>query len=90
MIDKIKFKTFTEFCNRADEILDNFCMLEYDNKIDIKKYKDYIYKEHKFSDNIERDLLVKDKCWCWIMSYKYEEMEKNDLFSVLGQLKKGE
>lgn len=88
MIEKIKFQTFTEFCSRADEILYNFIILKKEGKISCSKYKEYIYN-HNFSENEERDLLIKEKCWEWIMSYEYEPMEKNDLFSVLGQLKKG-
>ena len=89
MINKLRFETFTEFCRRADEILDTFIMLRKENKVSNKEYKKYIYENHKFSDNQERDLLIKDKCWSWMMSSEYEVMCKNDLYSVLGQLKKG-
>ena len=89
MKEKLKFETFTEFCNRADEILYIFKILVKNNLLNWKEYKKYIYEKHKFSDNEERDLLVKDKCWLWLMSYEYEPMEKNDLYSTLGYLKKG-
>lgn len=85
MKEELKFETFTDFCSRADEILDAF----YNEDVNWKMYKNYIYNEHKFSDNNERDQLIKDKCWCWMMSREYEPMLKNDLYSVLGQLKKG-
>ena len=85
MDEKVKFETFTEFCDKAEQILNCF----YDEKINWKDYKKYIYEEHKFSDNEERDQLIKDKCWCWMMSREYEPMKKNDLYCVLGQLKKG-
>lgn len=86
--EKLRFKTFTEFCERADEILEAFktaieCKMF--REID---YKKYIYS-HKFSDNEIRNNNVKEKCWEWMMSYKYESMSKNDLYSILGQLKKG-
>lgn len=89
MIEKLKFETFTEFCDRADEILDAFKVIALMPTFKINLYKEYIYNKHNFSDNKERDMLAKDKCWLWIMSYKYETMDKNDLYSTLGQLKKG-
>ena len=54
----------------------------------IKEYKNYIYKNHKFSDYYERDMLAKEKCFEWLMSYKYDTMNKNYLFSVLGWIGK--
>lgn len=89
MREKLEFKTFTEFCARADEILRTFKIVTLIPTFKITEYRDYIYNQHTFSDNQERDMLVKDKCWMWVMSYKYEPMAKNDLYSVLGQLKKG-
>ena len=93
MNEKVKkqlmFETFTEFCNRADEILNAFKIAIIYPRFSVNEYKNYIYKQHKFSDNYERDMLAKDKCFEWLMSYKYEDMEKNDLYSVLGFLKKG-
>lgn len=87
--EKLKFETFTEFCNRADEILEAFKIATIYPRFSINEYKNYIYKGHKFSDNYERDMLAKDKCFEWLMSYMYEDMSINDLYSVLGQLKKG-
>lgn len=89
MIDKLKFETFTEFCDRADEILATFRKAIIIPSFKPSLYKQYIYNKHKFSDNKERDMLAKDKCWLWLMSYKYEPMDKNDLYSTLGQLRKG-
>ena len=83
------FETFTEFCDRADEILNAFKIATMCPRFSIKEYKNYIYKQHKFSLNSERDMLAKDKCYEWLMSYQYEYMDKNDLYSVLGFLKKG-
>lgn len=87
--EKLKFETFTEFCNRADEILEAFKIATMYPHFSISEYRKYIYNQHKFSDNYERDMLAKDKCFEWLMSYKYEDMSINDLYSVLGQLKKG-
>lgn len=88
--EKLKFETFTEFCNRADEILEYFKIaIEY-STFSMIEYKNYIYKEHKFSNNRERDITAKEKCWEWLMTYKYEDMNKNDLYSYLGQLRKND
>lgn len=89
MKEELKFDTFTEFCSRANEILNVFKKEIKKEKITIKKYQEYIYKEHNFSDSEERDVLVKEKIWEWIMSYEYEKMNINDLYSVLGRIKKG-
>ena len=93
MLDKIKlnlrFETFTEFCDRCDEILDNFRLAMMYPNFSMSEYKNYIYYEHKFSMNSERDLLAKDKIFEYLMSYMYEYVDKNDLYSVLGFLKKG-
>lgn len=89
MKEKLKFKTFTEFCERADEIKDIFAIMVETKLIKLINYKNYIYYDHKFSEFESRDMLIKDKIWEWVMSYKYEFMNKNDLYSVLGQCKKG-
>ena len=89
MKEELQFKTFTEFYARADELLRKFAKAVESNNITLNEYRTYIYEEHYFSDNYERDQLAKDKCWMWLLSYEYEPMAKNDLYSVLGQLKKG-
>ena len=89
MKEKIKFETFTEFCDRANEILDAFKVIAMMPTFKLTEYKDYIYKKHTFSSNEQRDMLAKDKCWLWLMSYKYEKMDINDLYCTLGQLRKG-
>lgn len=86
---KLLFQTFTEFCERAEEILQAFKIASMYPRFSINEYKNYIYKQHKFSKNSERDMLAKDKCFEWLMSYKYEQMSINDLYSVLGFIKKG-
>lgn len=87
--EKLKFETFTEFCDRADEILETFKIAVIYPTFSLNEYKNYIYKQHKFSENYERDMLAKDKCWEWLMTYKYEYMNKNDLYCVLGWIGKG-
>lgn len=87
---KLRFQTFTEFCDRCDDILNNFRLAMMYPTFSMNEYKNYIYYDHKFSKNSERDLLAKDKIFEYLMSYKYEYMNKNDLYSVLGFLKKGQ
>lgn len=86
--EKLKFETFGEFCRRADEILEYFKIAMMYPTFSMLEYKNYIYKQHKFSNNKERDIGAKDKCWEWLMTYKYEDMNKNDLYSYLGQIRK--
>ena len=86
---KLRFETFTEFCGRCDEILANFQLAMMYPTFSMGEYKNYIYYGHRFSKNSERDLLAKDKIFEYLMSYKYEYVAKNDLYSVLGFLKKG-
>lgn len=79
----LEFKTFREFCDRADEILEEFTKAMDDPKFDFRKYRSYI-ENHTFTNSKYRDYLVKDKIWEWLMSYKYEKIPKNDLYSLLG------
>lgn len=93
MLDEIKqrlrFATFTEFCDRADDMLKDFQLAMMYPNFSMSEYKHYIYYEHKFSKNSERDLTAKDKIFEYLMSYKYEYVNKNDLYSFLGYLRKG-
>lgn len=79
---KLKFSTFGEFCERADEILNEFANSIDNRDFNYKLYKNYIYNQHRFCESEYRDLLVKDKIWEWLMSYEYEPMNKNDLYSL--------
>ena len=85
--ERLQFETFEEFCNRADEILEIFKTLMKDSRFKMLEYKNYIY-EHKFCDNFNYDLAAKEKCFEWLMSYEYEEVSKNDLYSILGRIRK--
>lgn len=86
---KLRFETFTEFCDRCEDMLNNFKLAMMYPTFSMIEYKNYIYYEHKFSRNSERDRLAKDKIFEYLMGYKYEYVDKNDLYSVLGFLKKG-
>ncbi len=79
----LEFKTFREFCDRADEILEEFTKAMNDPSFNYKEYQNYI-ENHTFCKGEYRNNLVKDKIWEWLMSYKYEKMAKNDLYSLLG------
>ena len=83
----LRFKTFGEFCDRADEILEEFTKAMNDDNFNLKEYRSYI-ENHKFTNSRYRDYLVKDKIWEWLMSYKYEPMKKNDLYSLYGWIGK--
>ena len=87
--EKLKFETFTEFCDRADEILNTFKIITMYPRFSITEYKNYIYYAHKFSRNVRRDMAVKDKIFEYLMSYKYEYVSKEELYMLLSQLQKG-
>ena len=90
MMDKLKFETFEEFCNRAEEILYEFKKIVELPNFKLLIYKDYIYNHHTFSKIKRIDMLAKDKCWIWLMSYKYEKIDKNDLYCTLGAVRKAQ
>ena len=80
--NSLLFKTFSEFCDRADEILEEFTKAMSDPSFDYKGYQKYIEGKHFCKGNY-RDLLVKDTIWEWLMSYKYDKMSKEDLYKLL-------
>lgn len=82
----LQFNNFEEFCNKAEIILNIY--IKNKNKINIHEYKNYIYSK-KLSNNPKLDIAMKDKCFEWIMSYEYDEIRINDLYSLLGKGKKG-
>lgn len=83
-LKELEFDTFEDFVNRADEIL--YVYTKY--KVDRHSYKKYIYSK-KLSDNETMNNSLKDKCYEWIMSNEFEDISKNDLYSLLGMIKKG-
>lgn len=85
---RLIFDSFEEFYNRADEILETFKVLLENPRFNWKEYKNYIYYQHRFCEDFNIDMQAKDKCFEWIMSYEYEYVSKNDLKSVLGQIRK--
>jgi hypothetical protein len=84
---KLQFETFEEFCNRADELLEEYKLELIDDKINMLNYKRYIYSR-KFCNNESLNLTAIEKCFEWIMSYEYEKLNKNDLYSLLGKIRK--
>lgn len=52
----------------------------------LKKEKEYIYQEHTFCDKEQLDQAMKDKIWEYLMSYKYEKVDINDLKAIRGQI----
>jgi hypothetical protein len=83
-LKELEFVDFEDFCNRADIILKTY--IKYRKEIDRKAYKEYIYSK-KFNTTI--DDALKDKCYEWILSSEYELISKNDLYSLLGMIKRG-
>ena len=81
--EELLFKTFNDFCKRADVILLNFKKAMNDPSFNYLNYKRYIYNEHKFCKGEYRDYLVKDAIWEWLMSYEYEKKSKEDLYKLL-------
>lgn len=83
-LKELEFTDYEDFCNRADEILKAYTKCK--NTLIRKAYKEYIYSK-QFNTNLEDAL--KDKCYEWILSGEYEKVSKNDLYSLLGMIKKG-
>lgn len=89
MNKKLLFETFEEFCERAEEILEAFKQAVLVPSF-FHNYKEYIYNKHILSENENLDRQAKDKCWMWVLSYKYEKIDKNDLYCILGAIKKAQ
>lgn len=83
-LQELEFTDYEDFCNRADEILATY--IKYQTESIRKAYKNYIYSK-QFNTNL--DDALKDKCYEWILSSEYEIISKNDLYSLLGMIKKG-
>ena len=82
--EKLKFETFKEFIDKAEDIRQIFDKLSKNQK---SLYCDYIY-QHNFHENSQKDELIKGKCWEWCLSLEYEPMIKNDLCCILGYCNK--
>lgn len=83
-LKELEFTDFEDFCTRADIIL--YTYTKYQNEVDLRAYKDYIYKKEF---NTSLDEALKDKCFEWILSNEYDSISKNDLYSLLGMIKRG-
>ena len=87
MIDKrLQYNSFTEFCNRAKELRGLYAIKENTNPFLLEKYRDYVYS-HRYNSRYEE--AINNICWDWLLSNCYEEVNINDLYSMLGQIKKG-
>lgn len=82
---ELEFTDFEDFCNRADRILQVY--IENKSQISIRAYQNYIHTK-TFTDNEKINEAIQDKCFEWIMSSEYEKISKNDLYSLLGLLRK--
>lgn len=86
ILKELEFVDFEDFCNKADKIL--YIYTKYKNEINLVAYKNYIYSK-KFSNDMRLDNAMKEKCFEWVISIDYENISKNDLYSLLGKQKKG-
>lgn len=87
MIKKeMKYQTFTEFCDRAYELRELYAIDD-----DTTPFLMDIYRAYVFSHNFDKRLgnAANELCWDWLLSSYYDEMDINDLYSMLGQIKKG-
>ena len=84
--NKLRYETFTEFCNRAYELRELYCIQDDTPPFLMELYREYIYS-HKYHKRYEE--AINNLCWEWLLSNCYEEVNINDLYSMLGQIKKG-
>lgn len=82
--EKMKYTTFTEFCNKAIYLRELYAIKSDTPFLVLKAYRDYVYS-HNFGNYT---MMLNNKCWEWLLSKPYEPMEVNDLFSILGNIKK--
>lgn len=59
-IEKIKFETFKEFCERAEEILVNYEVVSLLPFFSIRKYKNYIYSKKIYGKDLIWEYLMGD------------------------------
>lgn len=85
-LKELEFNDFEDFCKRANKILSTF--MKYENEISLTSYKKYIYNK-KLNENPKLNEALKDKCFEWILSSEYDDISMNDLYSLLGMIKKG-
>ena len=86
----ICFESLDEFIDRAEELLYSFKASSLMPFFCLKKQKDYIYKEHTFSGDEALDISAKDKVWEYLMGYKYETSNLNNVKAIRGQIRKKE
>ena len=82
----LQFNTFEEFCSNADKIL--YTYTKYRKEINLMAYKEYIYSRN-LDENEQLNNAMRDKCFEWIISLEYDNISKNDLYSLLDLSKKG-
>lgn len=87
MIKKeMKYDTFTEFVNRAEELREMYAIRDNTPSFLMDEYRNYVYS-HVFKSRYED--AINNLCWDWLLSNCYDDVSINDLYSMLGQIKKG-
>ena len=86
MNEKLNYSTFTEFCDRAYELRELYNIQDDTPPFLMEIYRIYVYS-HNFDKRYGNS--INNLCWDWLLSNCYEEVNINDLYSMLGQIKKG-
>lgn len=84
--EAMMYEDYEDFCKRADELKKAYAIRSSTPFFLIGIYRDYIYS-HKQGTRFDETL--NNKCFEWILSTTYEPMDKNDLYSMLGQIRRG-
>ena len=83
---KMSYETFTEFCERAYELRELYDIQDDTPPFLMDIYRAYVYS-HNFSERYGDS--ANDLCWDWLLSNCYDEIDMNDLYSMLGNIKRG-
>lgn len=84
MKKELEYQDFYEFCERANELRDLYAIKSDTPSFLMFKYRDYIYS-HDYKSRYSET--INNMCWTWLLSTTYEEMNINDLYSLLGIVK---
>lgn len=84
--EAMMYEDYEDFCKRAVELKKAYAIRSSTPFFLIGIYRDYIYS-HK--EGTRYDETLNNKCFEWILSTTYEPMDINDLYSMLGQIRRG-
>lgn len=86
MSEKLKYGTFKEFIERAEELRSLYDIQEDTPSFLLDKYRNYVYSHDYHNRYTEA---INNACWDWLLSSCYEYKSLNDLYALLGQVKGG-